>query len=409
LARKLFLRKLSKQQWASMAAVTTWHGAPEHVEWRKRMSLHTSITRARAFAIGLAAAVAWLVAASVPFAQAQQPTLTKEQRQALAAYDKALEHFKGILATRRAQITMGQKLPSNPGQAVYLARINVMSTYKDLTDVMPERIGRPNKYGIPPAYFDADIEPLIEEYSSLFGSLEKAPKFAQASKTPFKDVVDLGTAIGRAQGLDPEAARAAGRISLGIFFAETNGKQNIGNTRSKKYKGSLQTGVSENRRGRRKWHAIKPKVAKLAPEVIARDAKEEARVKHIDERYNHWIAVRNGLMNAHADLFAQLPKIMRILPDEIDQMKLFQLIQLIPAPTRSALASRDFLSYRVDSPRIMGYLRNNSIFTFGKKDRAKTSATFREILDAMWLYNRFFMKARSKYQEIMKKRSAPAQ
>jgi hypothetical protein len=31
----------------------------------------------------------------------------------------------------------------------------------------------------------------------------------------------------------------------------------------------------------------------------------------------------------------------------------------------------------------MEYPRNNSIFTFGQTDRAKTSATFREILDAM--------------------------
>jgi hypothetical protein len=359
------------------------------------------MTRARTHTITRAVAAAWLVVAFVACAQAQaEPALTKEQRQALAAYDEALEDFKDILATRRAQITMGQKLPPRPGQAVYLARIKVMSTYKDLTDVMPSRIGRPNKYAIPPAYFDADIEPLIEEYASLFGSLEKAPKFAQASATPFKDVVDLGTVIGRAKGLDRQEARAAGRIALGIFFAETNGKQNIGNTRSKKYKGSLQTGVRENRRGRRKWHAIKRRIAKLSPQVIARDAKEERRAKRIDERYNHWIAVRNGLMNAHADLFAQLPKIMRTLPNEMDQMKFFQLIQLIPSPTRKALRSGHFLSYRITSPRIMGYLRNNSIFAFGKKDRAKKSATFREILDGMWLYNRIFMRARAKFHTI---------
>lgn len=345
---------------------------------------------------GFAAIVALILSA----AHAAPEPLTKEQRQAVAAYDKALDDFKDILATRRAQITMGQKLPPRPGQAVYLARIKVMSTYKDLTDAIPSRIGRPNKYGIPPAYFEAEIEPLIEEYSNLFGSLEKPPKFAQASETPFKDVVEIGTVIGRAQGLDPEASRAAGRIALGIFFAETNGKQNIGNTRSKKYKGSLQTGVRENRNGRRKWHAIRNKIAKFAPETIDRDRKEEARAKSIDERYNHWVAVRNGLMNAHADLFGQLPKIMRILPDEMDQMKFFQLIQLIPTPTRKALGSGEFLNHRITSPRILGYLRNNSIFTFGKKDRAKKSATFREILDGMWLYNRIFMRALDKYHTV---------
>ena len=87
---------------------------------------------------------------------------------------------------------------------------------------------------------------------------------------------------------------------------------------------------------------------------------------------------------------------MKMLPDEIDQMKLFQLIQIVPTPTRSALASGNFEGYRISDPRIMGYLRNNSMFTFGKADRAKTSATFREILDAMWLFNDKFERARAR-------------
>ena len=60
-----------------------------------------------------------------------------------------------------------------------------------------------------------------------------------------------------------------------------------------------------------------------------------------------------------------------MLPDQIDQMKLFELIQIIPTPTRAALASGNFAAYRISDPRIMGYLRNNSIFTFGKADRAQ--------------------------------------
>jgi hypothetical protein len=48
----------------------------------------------------------------------------------------------------------------------------------------------------------------------------------------------------------------------------------------------------------------------------------------------------------------------------------------------------------------MGYLRNNSIFTFGRADRAKTSATLREILDAMWLFDDKFERALSKFGEI---------
>jgi hypothetical protein len=48
----------------------------------------------------------------------------------------------------------------------------------------------------------------------------------------------------------------------------------------------------------------------------------------------------------------------------------------------------------------MGYLRNNSIFTFGRKDRARASATMREILDAMWLFTPKFERARALYAEI---------
>ncbi len=48
----------------------------------------------------------------------------------------------------------------------------------------------------------------------------------------------------------------------------------------------------------------------------------------------------------------------------------------------------------------MGYLRNNSMFTFGQADRAKTSANYREILDAMWLFNEKFERALAKFNEI---------
>lgn len=334
-------------------------------------------------------------------AQSAAPAkLSKEQTAAVAAYDKALREFKAILANRRARIDAKQALPNLPGQAVYLARIRVMSSYKDLTDAVPSRIGRLNRFGVPPAYFDADIEPLIEEYAALFRVMQAPPASAQASATPFKDVADLGRAIARAKGLDAAAADAAGRISLGVFFAETNGNQNIGNARSNTYKGSLQTGVTEDASGRRAWAALKSRIAALDPALAARDNKETARVGTGDQRFNHWTAVRNGLMNAHADLFARMPAIMTMLPDEIDQMKLFQLIQIIPTPTRAALASGNFETYRVSDPTVMGYLRNNSMFTFGKADRARTSATFREILDAMWLFTPKFERARAKFEEI---------
>jgi hypothetical protein len=333
-------------------------------------------------------------------AMGQPDVVTKKQSDAQNTYNKAVSDFKSILDERRAQINSNQPLPNLPGQALYLARINMMSTYKDLTDALPSRIGEPNKFGIPPAYFDAQKEPLIDEYRALFDFLEAPPANAQKSATPFKDVVDLAVAIARAKGLDAANAEAAGRISLGLFFAETNGKQNVGNGRSNTYKGSFQTGPSEDQNGRKKWVAIKPAITALDPALSLRDDKEEARAGDLDHRFNHWTAVRDALMGEHADLFPQVRTIAKTLPDPIDQMKLFELIQIVPSPIRSALKSGDLVNYRISDPRIMGYLRNNSIFAFGQADRARTSATVREILDAMWLFNDKFERALSKFDEI---------
>jgi len=333
-------------------------------------------------------------------AMGQPGTLTKKQSDALAAYNKAASDFESILGQRRAQIDSNQRLPNLPGQALYLARNNMLSAYKDLTDALPSRIGGPNKYGIPPAYFDSGVESLLDQYRKLFDLMQAPPANAQKSDTPFKDVVDLGTAIARAKGLDAAGAEAAGRISLGLFFAETNGNQNIGNARSNTYKGSLQTGPSEDQNGRRKWAAIKTSIAVFDPALSLRDDREEARAGNLDHRFNHWTAVRDALMSAHADIFPQVTAIVKTLPNPIDQMKLFELIQIIPAPTRSALKSGDLVNYRISDPRIMGYLRNNSIFTFGQADRARTSATYREVLDAMWLFNAKFEEALAKFDEI---------
>jgi hypothetical protein len=333
-------------------------------------------------------------------AMAQPDAPTKKQSNALAAYNAAVNDFEAVLRERRAQIKSGQPLPNLPGQALYLARVNMMSTFKDLTDALPAKIGGPNKFGIPPAYFDAGKEPLLDEYRALFDILETPPADAQKSDTPFRDVVDLATAIARARGLDAANAEAAGRISLGLFFAETNGNQNVGNGRSNKYKGSFQTGPSEDQNGRKKWAAIKPSIASFDPALNLRDDREEARAAHLDHRFNHWTAVRDALMNAHADIFPQVPAIVKTLPNPIDQMKLFELIQIIPSPTRSALQSGNLLSYRISDSRIMGYLRNNSVFAFGQADRTRTSASFREILDAMWLFNSKFEKALAAFDGI---------
>ncbi len=325
---------------------------------------------------------------------------TSAMAQVDAAYNKAVGDFKAILSQRRAQIDGHQALPNLPGQPLYLARNAMMSSYKDLTDAVPSRIGKPNKFKIPPAYFDAANEPLLDEYYRLFDLMDAPPANAQKSETSFKDVVDLGTAVAHAKGLDAATSEAAGRISLGMFFAETNGKQNIGNARSNKYKGSFQTGTSEDQNGRAKWAAIRSTIAAFDPALIARDDREEARAAGLDHRYNHWTAVRDGLMNAHAEIFLQLPAILKTLPDPIDQMKLFELIQIIPSPTKSALRSGNLVNYRISDPKIMGYLRNNSVFAYGQADRARTSATFREIMDAMWLFNDKFEQALARFIEI---------
>jgi hypothetical protein len=359
--------------------------------------------RAAIFAIGFA--LASLAGLSViSYAAPQTAALTKEQSAALDAYNDALGQFRAILSERHDQIASKQPLPDLPGQALYRARIAMMSAYKDLTDVLPAKIGRPNKFGIPPAYFDADNEPLIDEYVSLFDIMQAPPAKAQNSDTPFEDVVDLATAIARAKGLDDAGAEAAGRISLGLFFAETNGKQNIGNARSNRYKGSLQTGVAEDKKGQTKWAAIKQSIAAFDPALIARDTAEEVRAKKLDHRFNHWTAVRDGLMNAHADIFPQLPSIVQSLPNPIDQMKLFELIQIVPSPTKAALSSGNVTDYRIADPTVMAYLRNNSIFTFGRADRARTSATFGEVLDAMWLFDQKFEKALSIFNAIKAQR-----
>lgn len=337
-------------------------------------------------------------------AASQAVALAPAQSDAMNSYNAAVSRFKSILRERRAQIDAKQKLQNLPGQALYLARNDMLSTYKDLTDTLPSKIGRPNKFKIPPAYFDAANEPLLDEYGALFAIMQAPPANAQKSETPFKDVVDLGIAIARAKGLDPASATVAGRISLGLFFAETNGNQNIGNARSNTYKGSLQTGTAEDQIGQRKWGSIKGSIAAFDPALVDRDDEEERRAGNLDHRFNHWTAVRDGLMSAHADLFRQIPALVKALPDPIDQMKVFELIQIVPSPTTAALRSGNVLSYRISEPTIMDYLRNNSIFTFGHADRARTSATFREILDAMWLFNDKFEQALTKFDEIRAER-----
>ena len=122
-------------------------------------------------------------------ANGQPAALAKSQSNAITTYEDAISRFRSILSERRSQINSNQRLPRLPGQTLYLARNNMISAYKDLTDALPAKIGRPNKFGIPPAYFDADNEPLLDEYRDLFNIMQAPPANAQGSSTPFNDVV----------------------------------------------------------------------------------------------------------------------------------------------------------------------------------------------------------------------------
>src|SRR5260370_6514497 len=136
---------------------------------------------------GIANAVMVLVHDNIPnvtfisAAEAQPIPLAKPQLDALNAYENALSQFKSILRERRAQINSKQQLPTLPGQALYLARNNMISAYKDLTDELPSKISIPNKFGLPPAYFDAANEPLLEEYTNLFNIMQAPPAKTQKS------------------------------------------------------------------------------------------------------------------------------------------------------------------------------------------------------------------------------------
>ena len=93
-------------------------------------------------AIGSVAPLVAAVIGDVGFispAMAEPAALTKKQSDALNAYNNSRSHFEQILGQRRAQINSKQLRPNLPGQALYLARNNMMSAYKDLTDALPSK------------------------------------------------------------------------------------------------------------------------------------------------------------------------------------------------------------------------------------------------------------------------------
>jgi hypothetical protein len=83
---------------------------------------HTAATKA---ALALAILLTAAVNVSTPPAMGQPVALTTRQSNALDTYTYALSNFKSILRERRSEIDSNQRLPNLPGQALYLARIDV--------------------------------------------------------------------------------------------------------------------------------------------------------------------------------------------------------------------------------------------------------------------------------------------
>src|ERR1700730_15987608 len=108
------------------------------------MRSHTTVTKA-ALALGIFLTLPGNLSFTSP-AMGQPIALAKKQSDALNTYNDALGRFKSILDELRHQINSSQPLPNLPGQALYLARINKMSAYKDLTDALPSKIGGPKKF-----------------------------------------------------------------------------------------------------------------------------------------------------------------------------------------------------------------------------------------------------------------------
>ena len=144
------------------------------------------------------------------------------------------------------------------------------------------------------------------------------------------------------------------------------------------------------------------------PEVYARDQQEAARAASMrDRRYNHWLNVRNGIMNAHIDIGKQ---IVASVTDIASQAKVAQLIQLIPGPTKAALnakTSRPFLDRTLNyTAQIKFFLDNNAINPRIKGELAPVGSQipYRNVLAAMQdSYENFIVRAIEKYIEIMGK------
>jgi len=230
-----------------------------------------------------------------------QRTHHKKTSDALNAYSKAVSILGRSWAggVRRSIRTTAAELA---GQALYLARISMMTHTK--THRCPSlQNWAPNKFGIPPAHFDADKEPLIDEYRALFDILEAHRQCAEIRYT-VQGRCRSGNVIARAKGLDTGMPQQQA-VSAWAVLCRDECNQNVGNGRS------INTRKFSNRPSRRSQRSNqvgsdKSLVAAIDPALSLRDDKEEVRAGNLDRRFNHWTAVRDALMNEHVDLFPQV-------------------------------------------------------------------------------------------------------
>ena len=373
-----------------------------------------------------------------PFIAADTP-LNSKQSAALKAFRDAMSAaiskpyasdlntgFKPLIEKRRAQIgaalrkynsqiRAGQmsrggavraELPYRPGHALFRARAPLREAINEIRAVFPDRARLAKEL------FNTDeYDALMKQYQELFNTMEEPPVWAQNSTTPFEDVLTLARTLAMNYGTTPasrysaEEAERFAWIELYVFFQETGGRQNLDNARSDTYKGSWQLGKSEFENGERRAKPVMAAIQKTNPEIYARDQQEAARAASIpDKRYNHWLNIRNGIMNAHIDIGKQ---IVASVPDIASQAKVAQLIQLIPGPTKAALNAKTsvpFLDRTLNyTAQIIIFLDNNAINPRinGELAPVGSQIPYRNVLAAMQdSYENFIVRAIDKYIEI---------
>jgi len=150
---------------------------------------------------------------------------TKKQSDALNAYSKAVSDFGSILA--------GGCADQFETTAAELAGTGTLSCTHQHDEriqdsrCLPSKIGRP----INSEFLRRTLTPIksaIDEYRALSISWRHTANARNQIHRSRR--CRSGNRHCASKGLDTANAAAAGRIGLGLFFAETNGNQNVGRT-----------------------------------------------------------------------------------------------------------------------------------------------------------------------------------